>query len=365
MLPVLEADRARIADLQTRIVQLECALSQLRLEKSEVQERLDSYKYPVLTLPNEITSEIFLHILPHFPPLTGSHSPTVLTHICRQWREIALDIPKLWSAIAFYDDPQEWEPHIFELWLQRSRDSPLSIRLETATWANHQLVEAMLPHRARWDYLKTDFDEAEHRRTLDAPMPLLRHLDMTMEKVDDSLDPIALHGVPLLRTVVLNGLAALRVILPWTQLTSLTLIAVYPSECVPILVQTRNLVHCELQTFFQATFGSQRPDITLQCLESLVLSDFDEEPVTGFLPTFVVPALQSLTVPEGFLAPNPIDCLTSFISKSGCTLLNLHLTGARSVSAKSYREAFPSLPKILFNSKMDHDERRFGGVGRR
>ncbi|KAJ7641164.1 hypothetical protein FB45DRAFT_712335, partial [Roridomyces roridus] len=57
---------------------------------------------PVLTLPNEITSEIFVHFLPPYPvcpPMTGLDSPTSLTHICRQWREIALATPKLWRAI--------------------------------------------------------------------------------------------------------------------------------------------------------------------------------------------------------------------------------------------------------------------------
>ncbi|KAJ7623965.1 hypothetical protein DFH06DRAFT_1340291 [Mycena polygramma] len=304
MLAVLEADRIRVADLQARVVQLERVLSQLRTEQLQAQERLDSYKYPILTLPVEITSEIFMHLLPpypDFPKLIGPFSPTSLTQICRSWRAIALGIPKLWSIIAFDDDSEEWEPSIFETWLRRSRSRPLSIRLESLAWTHDKLVEAMMPHRARWDYLKIEFDEDENLRILDAPMPLLRHLELTMEEADqDPVYPIALHG---------------------------------------------------------DTVGpQQQPDIILQCLESLVLSDDDDCPVTDFLPTFVVPALRSLTVPEEFLAPNTIDCLESFISKSGCTLLNLHLTGARSVPARAYRKAFPSLPKLSFSSTMYNDD---------
>ncbi|KAJ7020267.1 hypothetical protein C8F04DRAFT_909373, partial [Mycena alexandri] len=67
-----------------------------------VQEELDSYKYPVLTLPTEIICEIFIHFLPVYPecpPPAGILSPTNLTQICRQWRDIALAIPTLWRAM--------------------------------------------------------------------------------------------------------------------------------------------------------------------------------------------------------------------------------------------------------------------------
>lgn len=57
MLAGLAEDRARIADLEAQILDLET-------QKAVVQERLDAYKYPVSTLPNEIISEIVVHFLP-------------------------------------------------------------------------------------------------------------------------------------------------------------------------------------------------------------------------------------------------------------------------------------------------------------
>ncbi|KAJ7932065.1 hypothetical protein B0H13DRAFT_809491, partial [Mycena leptocephala] len=103
MLAHLEADRARITDLEAQILHLEHSLRALRIEKSQAQRRLDSYTYPVLTLPNEIVSEIFMRFLPtypRFPPFTGILSPTILTQICRKWREIALGTPALWSVMS-------------------------------------------------------------------------------------------------------------------------------------------------------------------------------------------------------------------------------------------------------------------------
>ncbi|KAJ6492717.1 hypothetical protein C8R47DRAFT_420447 [Mycena vitilis] len=50
-------------------------LATLWFEKMVTKKRLNSYKYPVLTLPSEIVSEMFIHFLPAFPgcrpPIAG------------------------------------------------------------------------------------------------------------------------------------------------------------------------------------------------------------------------------------------------------------------------------------------------------
>ncbi|KAJ7629983.1 aspartic peptidase domain-containing protein [Mycena polygramma] len=99
----LGADRARIADIDLQILELEASVNALKKEKTTVQRRLDAYTYPVLTLPNEITSEIFVHFLPVYPkapPPIGPLSPHLLCQICQKWRDIALATPALWRAIS-------------------------------------------------------------------------------------------------------------------------------------------------------------------------------------------------------------------------------------------------------------------------
>jgi hypothetical protein len=111
MLGTLEADRALLADLN--------ALEILGLDP--VQKRLDSIQYPVLSLPNEITTEIFINFLPIYPlcpPLVGNLSPTTMTHVFREWREIALDNPMLWRAFGFSshsDSSRQYD--IRDIWL--------------------------------------------------------------------------------------------------------------------------------------------------------------------------------------------------------------------------------------------------------
>ncbi|KAJ7623912.1 hypothetical protein DFH06DRAFT_1446584 [Mycena polygramma] len=370
MLAELEADRARVADIQAQIqaprVTIKRTLPDLQIEQSKAQERLDSYRYPILTVPTEIISEIFMHILPsypRFPPLTGPSSPTILAQICRQWRAISLDLSSLWSFISLDGSETGRECRMVRLWLERSRSCPLDIRLgRNINWANDALVEGVVSHRARWESLKVELGTvvAQALRIFDGPMPLLRHFEMLVD--DDLPDALAFNEVPLLRSVVLNDLAVRQIILPWTQLTSLTLLRVYPAECVPVLVQTHNLLHCRLVVCFDGTGrdAKPRPDITLPSLESLALRNYNiVMPVTDLLPSFIVPALRILEIPESYLGPNPVGSLTAFVSESGCRLEELRLTGTVSVPVsvpvRSYREALPSLRLISFDDVGAYD----------
>jgi hypothetical protein len=152
MIDALAADRAHFADLEVQILLLQRPLSELQSEKELALEHLNSYKYPALTLPNEIIAEAFVHLLPVYPlcpPLTGSSSPTLLTQICRKWREIALATPKLWRAISLDagDIPFAQQLKICRTWMIRSCSCPLSIRGLEAL-----LLDAVTPHCARWEY---------------------------------------------------------------------------------------------------------------------------------------------------------------------------------------------------------------------
>ncbi|KAJ7320799.1 hypothetical protein DFH08DRAFT_387418 [Mycena albidolilacea] len=227
MLNALAADRARIADLDAQIRDLERSLSVLRSEKSAVQERLDSYKYPVLTLPNEIVCEIFVHFLPPYPicpPPTDPLSPILLTHICRGWREIALASPVLWRAIHISGNDD-----LVSTFLSRSVLRPLSIHLNEWRQPFDDLAQdflaPLLPHCARLEYLTLRLSACFGSPRIDAAMPLLQRIDLALDNHSES-PLVVLRQAPLLRAAVLNDYAAASTALPWAQLTSLTLTTV-------------------------------------------------------------------------------------------------------------------------------------------
>ncbi|KAJ7808749.1 hypothetical protein B0H14DRAFT_1509851 [Mycena olivaceomarginata] len=193
MLDALAAVRSRIADIDTQILALERSLSALRTERALEQETLDSYKYPVLTaVPTEIISEIFIQFLPVYPlcpPSTGILSPTVLTQICRKWREIALETPTLWRAITLhlYNMPFDRQRHICDF-LDRSGCCPLSIRsdddLDLEPVPVVEIFAALISHRSRWEHLDILLSPSQ-LRAIDGPMPLLRNLHLSLDNNPD------------------------------------------------------------------------------------------------------------------------------------------------------------------------------------
>ncbi|KAJ7259389.1 hypothetical protein C8J57DRAFT_1019314, partial [Mycena rebaudengoi] len=96
----------QISELDARILALEDSLAAARREREGLNSRLGDYKYPILTLPVEITSEIFIAFLPLYAkcpdPMIRLLSPTLLGQVCRNWREIAFDTPRLWRAIELH-----------------------------------------------------------------------------------------------------------------------------------------------------------------------------------------------------------------------------------------------------------------------
>ncbi|KAJ7769251.1 hypothetical protein B0H14DRAFT_3509476 [Mycena olivaceomarginata] len=111
----LAADRARLADLDAQILDLERSLSALRSQRQPVFERLSACTYPVLTLPNEITTEIFIHFLPNYPscpPLTAlvSHRSRwehLIVYDFSPSHLLAMDgpMPLLQTLKLYTDDP--------------------------------------------------------------------------------------------------------------------------------------------------------------------------------------------------------------------------------------------------------------------
>ncbi|KAJ7191779.1 hypothetical protein GGX14DRAFT_380761, partial [Mycena pura] len=95
---------------------------------------------PALTLPNELTTRIFLHCLPPHGrvrpnPKTG---PLLVAQICRHWRAVALSFPALWASIVLEFHSSIAEPVINRrtalvgLWLSRASRSPLSITINAS-----------------------------------------------------------------------------------------------------------------------------------------------------------------------------------------------------------------------------------------
>jgi hypothetical protein len=134
--------RKRLAELDAQIAEQKCVLHELERARTVAERELyTTAKFPVLTLPAEITAEIFGHCLPPSSNMGWYRSidsyintaPIVLTGVCRTWRDIALTTPKLWATLDIPFDilpPQlaskPASEDFIDRWLARAGQVPLS-----------------------------------------------------------------------------------------------------------------------------------------------------------------------------------------------------------------------------------------------
>ncbi|KAJ7074001.1 hypothetical protein C8F01DRAFT_1360737 [Mycena amicta] len=355
-IPNRTADRLRLPTLDAEIKQLENALNALYSERKLIQDRLDSYIYPVMTLPTEIVSEIFIQYLPPYPacpPLLGEGSPTKLAQICRRWRTIAHSTPELWRAIELFAIQDSFAQSRLQItlaqardWLRRSHSLPLSLLLNEAVQQQDGL-SLLLEHRARWEHVLLEFDSQEQATDASpAPTPLLRELSIH----HDSSDLAPFTGpleAPRLRAVFLDlPVASYELLLPslpWGQLTRLFLEEISLAMAARILQETRSLVDLRLEigSTYQAV---NAPVLYLSKLETLIIDTYSISEVIGdFLHLLRLPALRRLHM--DLLRFSSMDRLKAVIASFTCKLQRLQIV-QRSNDPEQYRAAFPAIQHL-------------------
>ncbi|KAJ7280810.1 hypothetical protein C8J57DRAFT_1174431 [Mycena rebaudengoi] len=348
--------RKSISDLDARILALEQALVTARLERQDLQTRLNAYKYPILTLPTEITSEIFIHFLPRYPErpqVIGLSSPHILGQICRTWREIALGTPRLWRAIEL--NPPTARPTkalaILRTWISRSKNCPLSISLQCSTrLLDVDFIQAIIPHSERWEHI--DFKlPIESLRLIGADFPLLRSLTLGPSRYareTGSLDAISLFSnAPLLKQVALsNHFGPFEIQLPWSQLTSVSAQCLSSAECIEILQHSAALQEFRCDNLQGDASGNILPVAPLRHLHSLKFGGGSGH--QRLLEVFTTPTLQHLTILDSQF--DAIPHINALILRLNCTLASLCILSTYQAEA-TYHAAFPSIPTITTETR--------------
>jgi hypothetical protein len=169
---------------------------------------------PVSRLPHILLTDIFIlihqservnNLFLHRPP------PCLqISHVCRAWRDSALQCPLLWTDILFR--PPEWTP----IMLERSRTAPLKvgIRVEDDNLANDDFVSSVrlaLSHTHHIRYLSIVLSNRFHDLG-DLLSPLLTGSPDILEELVLSSPSIfpnyiypSMESAPCLRRLVLNS----------------------------------------------------------------------------------------------------------------------------------------------------------------
>ncbi|KAJ6454450.1 hypothetical protein C8R47DRAFT_1029980 [Mycena vitilis] len=356
------ADRARIEEIGAQISELKSSIKLLKDEQNFYRERLATYTYPVLTLPYEVVSKIFVQFLPVYPtppPIRGILSPNVLAQICQQWRDIALTEPLLWRSIYLSIRKDSGIPQklqVLETWLDRSGSCPLSINLDIGKYGDSEqtpslFLRVITSHCARWEHLKLYSTSHHPFPPTTGPFPLLRTLYTCSikDKADNSSPLIsALHAAPVLRKVAVGWYDNYRPFFPWAQLTVITVGGISAPNCVELLTKAANLVYCQLNIpWFLGTEAPSLPAITLLHLETLILTGHPRgSPLAWrFVDTIILPALRRFQVSQCILRKDPTATLVSLISRSGCLINELSLTD----SSMSHLPHLSSVGSVSFD----------------
>ncbi|KAJ6448443.1 hypothetical protein C8R45DRAFT_160754 [Mycena sanguinolenta] len=133
-------NRTALAEIQVEIARFktysEHYISALVKQQEEIEAKLRAIVYPVLSLPTEIISRIFIECLPDNCIPSARHAPLLLTRVCRQWKAIALSTCGLWSSLhiesLWYDKLMVPRGTSFALqtWFSRAGERLLSLTIE-------------------------------------------------------------------------------------------------------------------------------------------------------------------------------------------------------------------------------------------
>ncbi|KAF8218130.1 hypothetical protein K438DRAFT_1796355 [Mycena galopus ATCC 62051] len=329
--------RQRLSELDSTIFRHESIIEELKQQRADVVSQLEEVVYPVLTLPSEITIEIFkwcyeggMRVLPSVPPL-------LFTRICHDWRELALSTPALWDTLDDFEfsDPLE-DGEFVSTWFSRASTHPLSLGI---IYPEHLLESADLEavfrrHGSQLRRLNVmtqpdillDFDTIPS-------FPLLSELSLVCCPEEDNEFQInVFRDAPSLRHLSIESFPPSVLSLPWAQLTKATLSFISLTECLGFLRLATSLVEFrrdalpEKDEKKESIFGKSpvsHPSLTTVSVTTLS----GEE---GILRLLTLPGLQKLelqgrwsvaTHMDGWSVANKMDgVLVPFLTRTCATL---------------------------------------------
>ncbi|KAF8213910.1 hypothetical protein K438DRAFT_1927157 [Mycena galopus ATCC 62051] len=370
-----------LAEIDAQIFKTKEALKELKKHRISVQRHLASVAtYPVLTLPVEITQEIFKQCLPfaeHSSLALGELelcAPMVLLRICRQWRDIALSTPELWSTLSLTFDtitpgvvvpkPGAIEAYI-DQWFGRAALRPVSLAMGFHRKDEDPLAECIFSigrmrrlinrYSSKLQYLELDLCQDDVREldldTMEFPTlqkaTFNEHVNAPESDPHDPAD--VFDNAPQLFSVCLTGHASSSYYgLPWLQLTTFEG-DVYNLELFKLAPNLTEVI---------CSFDSRHtvPPISHSRLQSLTLiCNVAGEETQDILKCLTLPALQCLRISEMY--DTTYSSLRSFLLRSTPPLTTLSIRADNDGFADC-QECLSSVAATLEDLELQHPSPR-------
>lgn len=288
----------------------------------------------------------------------------VLPQVCAHWREIAINTPLLWSRITFdlkRDGDFRAEPSRPHLWLERARDAPLYIHLDSTgpnsrlgESASHTVAQLLRPClknitgfciEAYWSLRMVNslFSSLLAHENADS---MREFIQLGYDTKNRQLEwPVPLHpnqhtGLlsPPLRVLHLQTM-----LFPWDSPIYANLVDLRIDELDnESILQMRQMLavlsNCsELRVLRLGGYGDLDDDdhhawpVVLKALEVLDISDLVEETTSQLLPMLSL-GQKELSLRVGFRNGEETEAVQSFLSRSNVTRLYIWAAGDVSVA---------------------------------
>ncbi|RDB18238.1 hypothetical protein Hypma_000628 [Hypsizygus marmoreus] len=370
--------RALLSDIEQDMARLDaqvlCKTKELQGLTSQWKEKFDEAakcKMALSTqkkLPPELLSEIFSHCGPdrydtRLPVSSYDHMPFKLLHVCSRWRKVALDTPRLWTALDIWLDGDS-DPEFDDMYRQfivMCRRAKLSAHFVVDGFHHcsrpSPLADILLSNTSRFENLYIQFRMGETEHSLFRRTSSFQNLKSLVLCDTPSSQTRGLYTLfkdaPLLRRLEITLFG--RILyppsfdLPWMQLTDLQASIVSSSDAYTLLPQCSNLERCIITIREHATI-EPGPTITLFKLVKLRIELHLDVPVSMFLSRLTLPSLNMLDVrlsPFNRYTPPPHAEVAALLSRSSCALTTFWCDWLSSTQVEPIMQASPSLEEIV------------------
>lgn len=284
---MLSSVKSDIASLDDEITRMTARLEELRQKRDDLQqfciehERLLS---PIRRLPPELLAEVFILCLPSpgTPSFNAHNAPGLLTQICASWRQVALSEQRLWSSITVSLSSQS-SGVACRTWLSRSMSSPLSIYVDADDLPSsfaRRMWPAISPLTEYCDRWRDVVFLAEPAILLRLHTVKYRLISLQSLRIGWSSGHLPKWPVidvfafaPQLRKLHLTSLSLSKLIIPWSQLTELSIQHRSLRKIISSLRLVQNLVKCTIEASDYAhSRGPDSPIISCPKLLSLTVN---------------------------------------------------------------------------------------------
>ncbi|KAJ6466413.1 hypothetical protein C8R45DRAFT_1021634 [Mycena sanguinolenta] len=305
---LVEESNMKIESIESQIA----ALVKLRDRERAVVATLKSLLSPICTMPPELLAEIFERTIGDDTHVKDAFR---ISQVCSDWRHVAHRTPQLWTGaidVALGDlGTRSGQAHTDGLtaWLARSAALPISITLALRSVAiNHDLWEEVLKTSHRWRSLRLYFpDNGLHmiHRLAQRRLDNLEELDLGRTPFLEPLGGVipSLTAAPRLRLLRMSSSSSLPIpiLVPWANLTDLTLHCTSPDLALDILALCASIERVFVRTTGWSVLPQARQhNLALHCLRALYFALCeDAEHFTPFFSNISAPALQELCLKFG------------------------------------------------------------------